>query len=63
MENEINREDLQLQEQIKIIYRCEKELETDRNQHNYDLVRKNRILAEEESANYEIYLILKDLHK
>jgi hypothetical protein len=52
-----------LKQQIKVIYDCERKLEEDRNSHNYDLVRKNRILTEEELANHEIYLILKNLHK
>ncbi|WP_446897710.1 hypothetical protein ACSVC9_12035 [Clostridium sp. LBM24168] len=55
MKNEINSEDLhtQLQEQIKVIYDCEKKLETDRNNCNCDLVRKNRILTEEELASHD----------
>lgn len=65
MENEINSEDLhvKLEEQLNEIYECEEKLEKDRNNHDYDLIRKNSILAEEELVNHEIYLILKDLHK
>ncbi len=64
MEKEINKKDLhiQLEQQLKELYECEKKLEENRNNYNFDLVEKNQLLLRLELATYEIYLILKQLH-
>lgn len=52
--------DERLKEQLKEIYECEDKLEEDRNNYNFDLVKKNRLLAKLELCTHEIYLILKN---
>ncbi|WP_338433406.1 hypothetical protein [Clostridium tyrobutyricum] len=51
--------DKKLEEQLEEIYECEGKLEENRNNHNFDIVERDQLLAKLELATQEIYLIHK----
>ncbi|MBV4418268.1 hypothetical protein KM800_02830 [Clostridium tyrobutyricum] len=51
--------DKRLEEQLEEIYKCEGKLEENRNNHIFDTVERDQLLARLELAAHEIYLIHK----
>lgn len=61
LKHEIKKAKKYLNRRLEGIYRCEYQLEENRNNQIYDTVKKNQILAEEDLKNYEIFLKYREL--